>query len=90
VGYEDEIRQPLDQHSWEQREIYAQFGVAIYFCQVVETALVNYLLILRRATEQREMTEAEIDELFEDLFGNTLGRNIKAVQRLLGQQGGDW
>jgi hypothetical protein len=77
MGYEAEIRQPLDRGDWEHREVYAHFGLAIYFCQVVETALVNYLLLLRRATTAREITETEIDDLFVELFGNTLGRNIK-------------
>ena len=63
----------LDRGDWEQREVYAHFGVAIYFCQVVESALVNYLLLLRRATTAREITETEIDEMFVELFGNTLG-----------------
>lgn len=89
MGYEAEIRQPLDRGDWEQREVYAHFGVAIYFCQVVETALVNYLLLLRRGTIAREVTETEIDDLFVELFGNTLGRNIKNVKRILGEHG-DW
>jgi hypothetical protein len=89
MGYEAEIRQPLDRGDWEQREVYAHFGVAIYFCQVVETALVNYLLLLRRGTIAREVTETEIDDLFVELFGNTLGRNIKNAKRILGEHG-DW
>ena len=42
MGYDAEVRQPLDRGDWEQREVYAHFGVAIYFCQVVEAGLVNY------------------------------------------------
>jgi hypothetical protein len=38
VGYDAEIRRPLDRGDWEQREIYAHFGLALYFCQVVEAA----------------------------------------------------
>jgi hypothetical protein len=89
MGYEAETRQPLDRGDWEQREVYAHFGVAIYFCQVVESALANYLLLLRRATTAREITETEIDDIFVELFGNTLSRNIKNVKRILGEQG-DW
>src|SRR5262245_58959056 len=40
-------------------------------------------------TMAREITETEIDELFVELFGNTLGRNIKNVKRVLGKHG-DW
>jgi hypothetical protein len=89
VGYDAEIRRPLDRGDWEQREIYAHFGLALYFCQVVEAALVNYLLLLHRATGEPEMTESEIDDLFVELFGNTLGRNIHNVKRILGEHG-DW
>lgn len=89
MGYDAEIEQPLNRGDWEQREVYAHFGVAIYFCQVVETGLVNYMLLLRRATEADEISETEIDELFVELFGNTLGRNISTVKRLLGKHG-EW
>lgn len=43
MGYEAEIRQPLERAAWEQREIYAHLGLALYFCQVVEAALVTHL-----------------------------------------------
>jgi len=36
------------------------------------------------------MTTAEIDDLFDQLFRKTLGTNVRAVRRLLGEQGGDW
>jgi hypothetical protein len=89
MGYEAEIKQPLDRGAWEQREVYAHFGVAIYFCQVVEAALVNYLLLLRRTTSADEIAETDVDDLFVELFGKTLGRNIRKVKRLLGEHG-DW
>jgi len=89
MGYDAEIEQALDRGDWEQREVYAHFGLAIYFCQVVETGLVNYLLLLRRATEADEISETEIDELFVELFGKTLGQNISNVKCLLGKHG-EW
>lgn len=89
MGYDAEVRQPLDRGDWEQREVYAHFGVAIYFCQVVETGLINYLLLLRRATAADGMSETEIDELFGELFSYTLGRNINNVKRILGEHG-EW
>jgi hypothetical protein len=89
MGYDEEMRQPLGRDDWEQREVWAHFGVAIYFCQVVETGLVNYLLILRRSGEPGVATQTEIDEMFVELFGNTLGHNIKNVKRILGEQG-EW
>jgi hypothetical protein len=89
MGYDAESEEPLDRDDWEQREVYAHFGVAIYFCQVVETGLVNYLLVLRRMTETDDISEVEADDLFVELFGNTLGRNISNVKRILGERG-DW
>lgn len=89
MGYEAEIRQPLDRAAWEQREIYAHLGVALYFCQVVEAALVTHLATLQGVTAGRVLTETEVDDLFVELFGHTLGRNIKNVKRVLGEQG-EW
>jgi hypothetical protein len=87
MGYDDEIRQPFDRGEWEQREIYAKFGLAIYFCQVLEAGLVTYLLILRRATEGETTTVDVVDRLFTELFGKTLGQNIANIKRLFGEQG---
>jgi hypothetical protein len=90
VGYDAEIRKPLDRSDWEQREIYAHFGLALYFCQVVEAALVNYLLLLHRATEEREMAESEIDDFCSSNCSATrLAETFINVKRLLGEHG-DW
>lgn len=56
MGYEAEIRQPLDRGDWEQREVYD-------------------LLLPRRTTSADEIAETDVDDLFVELFGNTLGRN---------------
>lgn len=87
MGYDAELLVPLDREEWEQREIYAKFGLAIYFCQVLEAGLVTYLVLLRRATEGGKVATEEIDELYVELFGNTLGRNISNARRLLGERG---
>jgi hypothetical protein len=89
VGYDAEVLAPLDRDDWEHREIYAKFGLAIYFCQVLEAGLVTYLVLLRRATDGSRATTEEVDELYVELFGNTFGRNITNVRRLLGEQG-EW
>lgn len=89
MGYDAEVLQPLPRNEWEQREIYAKFGLAVFFCQVVEAGLVNYLMILRRATEGGVATTSEVDDLFAEFFGHTLGRNISNVKRVLGKQG-EW
>ncbi len=89
MGYDAEVLQPLARDEWEQREIYAKFGLAVFFCQVVEAALVIYLTLLRRATEGGVTTRSQADDLFAEFFGNTLGRNINNVKRVLGEQG-EW
>jgi hypothetical protein len=82
-----QIIESLPKDDWEQREVYAHFGLAIYFCQVLETQLVNYLALLTRVTTGQSMTEAEVDDLFARLFGGTFGRNLADVRRLVGD---DW
>jgi hypothetical protein len=89
MGYDAEVLQPLARDEWEQREIYAKFGLAVFFCQVVEAALVIYLTLLQRATEGAVATTSQADDLFAEFFGNTLGRNIYNVKRVLGEQG-EW
>lgn len=89
MGYDAEVLQPLARDEWEQREIYGKFGLAVFFCQVVEAALVIYLLLLRRATDGGVATTSQVDDLFAEFFGNTLGRNISNVKRVLGDQG-EW
>jgi hypothetical protein len=84
VAYEDEIREPLDAADWEQREIYANFGLAIYFCQVLEFQLVTYLALLRRSKSGRRMSDLETDRLLERRLCGTFGRNIGEVRDLLG------
>jgi hypothetical protein len=56
---------------------------------VVEAGLVNYLMLLRQATEGSAATTSQVDDLFAEFFGNTLGRNISNVKRVLGEQG-EW
>jgi hypothetical protein len=87
VGYEDELRDPLDRDNWEQREVYAAFGVAVYFCQVLETGLVNYLGLLMRMKSGAPMSEAEVDDLLGNLLRNTFGQNINKVRQQLGNEG---
>jgi hypothetical protein len=71
---------------WEQREIYAKFGLAIYFCQCLESQLVNYLALAARANAGVPMTLEEVDSLFERLFSGTLGRNIRELRSMVGDE----
>lgn len=80
------VVEPISREEWEHREVYAKFGVAIYFCQCLESQLVNYLALLRRIKTGASMTDDEVDELFEELFGSTFGKNLKEVRDLLGDE----
>ena len=86
MSYDKEIRDPLDRADWEQREVYANFGLAIYFCQVLESQLVSYLALIR-AGRSGQMSQAETNRLLDRLLGGTFGRNIGEVRDLLG---GPW
>jgi hypothetical protein len=80
----DMVREEVDRSGWEQRELYARFGVAVYQCQVFETTLVNFVALLRGNARGFGLTDSEHDELFDELFGRTLGRNLNEARRLLG------
>lgn len=84
MAYEDELSEPLDRAEWEQREVYANFGLAVYFCQVLEFQLVTYLALIRKSKRGRPMSEADTDRLLERLLGGTFGRNMGEVRDLLG------
>lgn len=75
--------EPTHREDWEVREVYAAFGVAVYFAQVVEFAVVNHIAIARTVAGGRRLTGSEFDALFDELFGATLGRNLKELHALL-------
>jgi hypothetical protein len=87
VGYDEELQQPLERRDWEQREVYAKFGLAIYFCQVVEVGLINHLALLRRMKSGKPMTTEQVDQLITRLVANPLGKNLKEVRDLFGDRG---
>ncbi|HYM46063.1 MAG TPA: hypothetical protein VES65_07880 [Solirubrobacteraceae bacterium] len=77
------VVESISRGDWEQREVYAKFGLAIYFCQCLESQVVNYVIALRGAAGS-VTTRQEVDALFGELFGNTLGRNLRHAVRILG------
>jgi hypothetical protein len=77
------VVEELSPGEWEQREVYAKFGVAVYLCQCLESQLVNYVIALR-GVAGNAITRQEVDVLFGELFGNTLGRNLREAARVLG------
>lgn len=80
------VAERISRHDWEQREVYAKFGLAVYFCQCLESQVVNYVIALRGAAGS-VTTRQEVDALFGELFGNTLGRNLREAVRIPGDDG---
>src|SRR4051812_31605731 len=78
--------EPISREDWEQREVYAHFGLAIYFGQVLESNVVTFVAHLRRAQTGRPMTDEEVDGLLDQLFGRTFGSNLRELRNLLGDE----
>ena len=70
----------------EVKELYANFGLAIYHAQVLEYGLVNALVFLdhipnkRRLATSPEQWAASVDSFMEKKFEFTLGRVIRELE----------
>ena len=76
MGREDD----LDDHNYQVREVYAQYGLSSYLGQVMEKGVVN-LLTLHANIESANPTQQSFDVFFEKFAGYTLGRLIMTVER---------
>jgi hypothetical protein len=76
MGREDD----LDDHNYQVREVYAQYGLASYLGQVLEKGVVN-LLSLHANFELASPTQQSFDVFFEKFAGCTLGRLIMTMER---------
>lgn len=76
LGREDD----LDDHNYQVREVYAQYGLSSYLGQVMEKGVVN-LLTLHANIESPNPTQQSFDVFFEKFAGYTLGRLITAVEK---------
>lgn len=70
----------LDDHNYQVREVFAQYGLSSYLGQVMEKGVVN-LLTLYENVESSHPTQQSFDVLFEKFAGYTLGRLIKTMER---------
>ena len=61
------------------REVYAKFGLAIYFAQVIEYGVLN-LIICIRATQKRIFTLDDYDSLFSIGMSKTMGQLINEIK----------
>ena len=60
------------------REIYALYGLVMYYAQVLEHGLVNLLYVL--ALDRGEITQTtQIDAFYDSAFRKTLGRLLKEL-----------
>lgn len=76
VGREDD----LDDHNYQVREVYAQYGLSSYLGQVMEKGVV-ILLRLHATVESADPTQHAYDLFFGKFAGYTLGRLIVAVEK---------
>ena len=76
MGREDD----LDDHNYQVREVYAQYGLSSYLGQVMEKGIVN-LLTLHANVRSPNPTQQSFDVFFEKFAGHTLGRLIVAVEQ---------
>lgn len=76
----------MDDAEETTKEVYARFGLAVYYGQVLEHGLVNAMAILQlfphRQTNAHDRAHwsAAVDGLMDRHFQTTLGRMIKAFR----------
>lgn len=70
------------------KEVYARFGLAVYYAQVLEHGLANALLILdlipnrRHLAISREQWGADVDAFMDQNFAATMGRLVRELRRV--------
>lgn len=70
----------IDDESWQIREVYAKYGLAMYTAQCLETGLVNLLTALKMKQGDK-MTRSDIDSFFEENYKKTLGGLISSLRQ---------
>ena len=71
-----------DDESWQTREVYAKYGLAMYFAQCLETGLVN-LLVALKLKDRDKITLSDIDSLIEINYEKTLGKLISSLKQAM-------
>lgn len=77
-----EPKQTPEPESFDQKEVYAFFGLTSYSAQCLEKALVN-LAFTYSLTDKNIVTQEEWDALFADINKNTFGRLLGMVKKEL-------
>jgi hypothetical protein len=72
-----------DEEANEQtKDVYAHFGLAMYYAQVLEHGVVN-AMIVARTRERHRITRADIDAFLDTQFERTLGQMLQELRRHL-------
>jgi hypothetical protein len=75
-----------DEHEAEVKEVYARFGLALYFAQVLEHGIVNAMVIMSLIPEKRHLAPsasewaATVDQFMSQKFEKTMGGLIHDLQ----------
>ena len=64
--------------SEQHKEVYAYFGLAVYWAQVLEHQIAN-MLVVSRIMQGQVVSEDEFDVLFTKKLANTLGQLINEI-----------
>lgn len=76
----------MDDENEQIKEVYARFGLAVYFAQVLEHGIVNALLVASLIPSRRHLAPsiqdwaAEVDSFTGRHFEDTMGRLIKSLR----------
>lgn len=65
--------------SEQSKELFAYFGLAVYYGQALEQQLTN-LLLLTKLSHGKTPTDADLTDLYQRKLSNSLGQLIKEIQ----------
>ena len=71
-----------DEEDEQTKDVYAHFGLAMYFAQVLEHGVVN-AMVIARTPDRHRITRAEIDAFRAGQFERTLGQMLRELGRYL-------
>lgn len=72
----------IDEESWQIREVYAKYGLTMYFAQCFETGLVN-LLVSLKLKDREKIIKSDIDLFMEKNYEKTLGGLIHSLKKAI-------
>ena len=72
----------IDEESWQIREVYAKYGIAMYSSQCFETGLVT-LLVSLKLNDREKITRSDIDLFTGKNNEKTLGGLIHSLKKIM-------